>query len=73
MVANTRYIGPGKQKSSFFARERPIIRMLVVTPSSRGQGIGRAPTGACIARARRYVSPVIALHTSRIYLKKLFH
>jgi ribosomal protein S18 acetylase RimI-like enzyme len=40
--------------------------MLVVDPTTRGRGLGRALTDACIARARRDGATVIALHTSPI-------
>ena len=59
------YIGPaGSPRADFFEPEWPIIRMLVVDPSARGRGIGRALTQACLERARRDGGEVIALHTS---------
>jgi ribosomal protein S18 acetylase RimI-like enzyme len=60
------YVGPGKPKSDFFARDWPVIRMLVVDPDARGGGIGRCLTEACVERARRDAAPLIALHTSPI-------
>jgi GNAT superfamily N-acetyltransferase len=60
------YFGPNSQKAAFFDQRWPIIRMLVVDPAFRGKGIGRALSDACIARARRDGSPIIALHTSPI-------
>ena len=60
------YFGPNSQKASFFDQRWPIIRMLVVDPAFRGQGIGRVLSNECIARAKRDGSPVIALHTSPI-------
>jgi GNAT superfamily N-acetyltransferase len=60
------YFGPNSQKAAFFDKRWPIIRMLVVDPAFRGKGIGRALSNACIARARRDGSPIIALHTSPI-------
>jgi len=60
------YFGPKSQKAAFFDQRWPIIRMLVVDPAFRGNGIGRALTDECIARARRDGSPIIALHTSPI-------
>ena len=60
------YFGPNSQKAAFFDQRWPIIRMLVVDPAFRGKGIGRALSNACIARARRDGSPIIALHTSPI-------
>jgi GNAT superfamily N-acetyltransferase len=60
------YFGPNSQKAAFFDQRWPIIRMLVVDPAFRGKGIGRALSDACIARAERDGSPIIALHTSPI-------
>ena len=60
------YFGPNSQKAAFFDQRWPIIRMLVVDPAFRGKGIGRALSDACIARARRDGSPIVALHTSPI-------
>jgi GNAT superfamily N-acetyltransferase len=60
------YFGPGRPKAEFFDQSWPIIRMLVVDPAYRGNGIGRALTNECIARAKRDGSPIIALHTSPI-------
>ena len=58
------YVPPGRPKPSCFETGWPIIRMLVVDPDHRGLGAGRGLTEACLARARRDGSPVIALHTS---------
>jgi GNAT superfamily N-acetyltransferase len=60
------YFAPNSQKAAFFDQRWPIIRMLVVDPAFRGTGIGRALSDACIARAKRDGSPIIALHTSPI-------
>ena len=60
------YVGPGKSKNTFFKLEWPIIRMLVVGPAYRGQGIGRALMEECVRRARRDESLVLALHTTPI-------
>jgi GNAT superfamily N-acetyltransferase len=60
------YIPPGAPKAAFFDAAWPIIRMLVVDPVSRGNGIGRALTAECLARAKRDDAKVIALHTSPI-------
>lgn len=59
------YVGPGREpRADFFAPEWPIVRMLVVDPAARGQGIGRGLTEACIELARRDGARAIALHTS---------
>lgn len=60
------YVGPGRPKAEYFEREWAIMRMLVVKPSARGQGIGKALAEECIARARRDNTKTFALHTSKI-------
>jgi GNAT superfamily N-acetyltransferase len=60
------YFGPNRQKAPFFDQRWPVIRVLVVDPAFRGNGLGRALSMECIARAKRDGSPVIALHTSPI-------
>jgi len=60
------YIGPHRPKAEFFDSSWPIIRMLVVNPNNRGKGAGRSLTNACVERAKRDKSSVIALHTSPI-------
>lgn len=67
IVGGVAYFGPGTTpRADFFEAEWPIIRMLVVSPSARGQGIGRGLTELCIASARRDGADVIALHTSPV-------
>ena len=60
------YVGPNKSKAEFFKPEWAVIRMLVVSPESRGKGIGRALTNMCLNRAERDQSEMLALHTSKI-------
>jgi ribosomal protein S18 acetylase RimI-like enzyme len=64
IIGAVTYVPPGCPKPSYFDVAWPIIRMLVVDPDHRGLGAGRALTEACLARARRDRSPVVALHTS---------
>lgn len=66
VVGAVAYIPPHRPKAAFFDPAWPVIRMLVVDPRARGLGAGRALTEACLARARRDASPVVALHTSPI-------
>ena len=60
------YVGPGKQKADFFPKEWPILRMLVVDPTYRSLGIGRALTEECIHMAYRDGAFLIGLHTTKI-------
>ncbi|HMC55957.1 MAG TPA: GNAT family N-acetyltransferase [Gemmatimonadaceae bacterium] len=60
------YCGPGRPKQEWFDVAWPCVRMLVVHPSYRGLGIGRALTEECVRRARRDGASLIALHTSAI-------
>jgi ribosomal protein S18 acetylase RimI-like enzyme len=60
------YIGPGKPKSSFYLPQWAVMRMLVVSPSEQGQGIGRLLADECIRRAERDGAEVFALHTSEM-------
>ena len=66
IVGAVAYVGPGRPKKEFFPIEWPIVRMLVVSPSHRGHGIGRALTEECVRRAERDGAELIALHTSPI-------
>jgi ribosomal protein S18 acetylase RimI-like enzyme len=65
IVGAVAYVPPGKPKQ-LFPSEWPVIRMLVVDPAFRRTGIGKSLTEACINRALRDTSPLIALHTSPI-------
>jgi GNAT superfamily N-acetyltransferase len=60
------YVAPHKPKADIFRPEWPIMRMLVVHPAARGQGIGKMLAQECIGRARRDGAREMALHTSRI-------
>lgn len=65
IVGGVAYFGPGKTpRAEFFEDDWPIIRMLVVEPSARNSGVGRALTEKCVSRARHDGARVIALHTS---------
>ncbi|MEA2818050.1 MAG: hypothetical protein QOJ86_54 [Bradyrhizobium sp.] len=66
IIGAVAYIPPDCPKAPYFDRSWPIIRMLVVDPTCRGHGVGRALTEQCVERARRDGSHVIALHTSPI-------
>ncbi|MGL4410278.1 MAG: GNAT family N-acetyltransferase [Zoogloea sp.] len=60
------YVGPHQPKASFFQREWSVMRMLVVAPEHRGQGIAHQLIDACLYRARQDQANAIALHTSPV-------
>lgn len=66
IVGAVAYIGPGMEKASFFPPEWPVMRMLVVAPEARGQGVGRALAEVCLVRATRDGADCFALHTSEL-------
>lgn len=66
IVGAVAYIGPGAPKADFFRPEWPVMRMLVVDPTFRGLGIGRALADECIVRAKRDGASMFALHTSKL-------
>ena len=66
IVGAVAYIPPHRPRAPYFEKAWPIIRSLVVDPTCRRTGVGRALTEECIIRARRDGSSAIALHTSPI-------
>lgn len=60
------YMPPGRSNPKVFPLDWPSIRMLVVRPSHRGCGIGKALTYACIREAVKDGARCIGLHTSPI-------
>lgn len=66
VVGAVAYVGPNQPKASFFRPEWPIMRMLVVSPTARGHGIGKLLARECLLRARRDDASQFALHTSPI-------
>ena len=60
------YMPPGRSNPKIFPPDWPSIRMLVVRPSHRGRGIGKALTNACIHEAVKDGARCIGLHTSPI-------
>ena len=65
IVGAVAYVGPNAPKAEFFQPEWPIMRMLVVSPASRGLGIGRTLANECLCRANRDGAAVFGLHTSK--------
>lgn len=66
IVGAVAYVSPNVPKAEFFRPEWSIMRMLVVTPDSRGRGIGRALAEECLRRAKRDQASTVALHTSEL-------
>lgn len=69
------HVGPGRPRSAVFPDEWSVIRMLVVDPAARGQGIGRQLVAACLRHASAAGAPVVGLHTSPIMASalRLYH
>jgi GNAT superfamily N-acetyltransferase len=66
IVGAVAYLGPQAPKSEFFPPAWAVMRMLVVAPEYRGQGLGSTLAQACFAKALRDGAEVFGLHTSRI-------
>jgi ribosomal protein S18 acetylase RimI-like enzyme len=60
------YVPPGKSDGTSIPAELAKIRMLAVSPGSRGKGIGRMLTQECINRALRDGAEAIGLTTSEM-------
>jgi ribosomal protein S18 acetylase RimI-like enzyme len=60
------YMPPGRSNPKIYPLEWPSIRMLVVRPSHRGCGIGKALMNACVREAAKDGARCIGLHTSPI-------
>jgi len=58
------HVGPGKPRGAIFPEEWSVIRLLVVAPQHRGQGIAQQLMAACLRCAVRDRAPVVGLHTS---------
>lgn len=66
------HIGPGRPRNAaIYPAPWSVLRMLVVDPAQRGQGVGRALVHAALARALRAGAPVVGLHTSPIMASAL--
>ncbi len=53
IIGAVTYVPPHVKKADFFPLNTPIIRMLIVDPNYRGQGVGKALILECINRACR--------------------
>lgn len=56
---------PSPTYTQHWPPEWASFRLLAVDPVTRGQGVGRILTEACIERARTEGAPVIGLHTTK--------
>ena len=66
VVGAVAYVSPNELKADMFESDWAVVRMLVVDPSKRGFGIGRALTQECMKRAGRDGARCVGLHTSPI-------
>lgn len=65
------HVGPGRPRAAFFPDEWSVIRMLVVDPTRRGQGAGRALVAGCLRLAEEAAAPAVGLHTSPLMASAL--
>ena len=65
------HVGPGQPRSPIYPTEWSVVRMLVVDPARRGQGVGARLVAACLACARDAGAPAVGLHTSPIMASAL--
>jgi ribosomal protein S18 acetylase RimI-like enzyme len=71
VVGAVAHVGPDRPRAAIFPDDWSVIRMLVVAPEARGQGIGRELVAACLRRAREVGAPAVGLHTSPIMASAL--
>jgi GNAT superfamily N-acetyltransferase len=65
------HVGPGRPRNAIFPGDWSVIRMLVVAPEFRGDGIGRQLVTACLEAARDGGAPAVGLHTSLVIASAL--
>ncbi|KAL0630306.1 hypothetical protein Q9L58_010847 [Maublancomyces gigas] len=65
------HVGPGRPRNQIFPDNWSVLRMLVVHPHQRGQGIGKQLVAASLRRAYLSGAPVVGLHTSPIMASAL--
>ena len=58
------HVAPGRPRSPIFPEDWSVMRMLVVDPACRGQGVGRRLLAGFLEHAVRAGAPVAGLHTS---------
>jgi ribosomal protein S18 acetylase RimI-like enzyme len=71
IVGAVAHVGPGQPRSAIFPPEWSVIRMLVVDPGGRGQGVGRKLVAGCLRLASGAGAPAVGLHTSPIMASAL--
>lgn len=70
-VGAVAHIGPGRPRAAYFPDDWSVIRMLVVDPAARGQGLGAQLVAACLRLAREANAPAVGLHTTPLMASAL--
>lgn len=65
------HVPPERPRMDIFPASWSVIRMLVVDPDQRSQGIGKRLVAAALTRAQLARAPAIGLHTSPIMTEAL--
>ena len=71
VVGAVAHLGPGRPRSAISPDDWSVIRMLVVDPAMRGQGVGRQLVAGCLRLALEAGAPVVGLHTSPVMASAL--
>ena len=66
LAGSVAYFPPGSDKGEAYPKEWAAVRLLAVSPTYRGKGIGGALMEECLRRARADGATEVGLHTSEL-------